>query len=497
MCGILGMAFENNYQHIAPNTYTGLMHHQHRGSDSAGMAIERLDGTYQIVKGPGTLDAVFLHKSSLRSKTWEGALSVAQVRYSTAGVDFENPLSVEQGRLASQPFIGDFRGKKFFLTYNGNLTPSCYKELYQKLYKRDSDEEWEDRSPKVDTELIVKLIEVSRRETFLDALLKDLCPTLRGAFCFIILYDNALYAIRDRHGFRPLELGKHKYGYTVSSEDNICDRRKFPGSEKIRSIQPGECLVLERKENGAISVTSHQWKTVREEKMHFCQFELVYFKRFDSTHNGKTLAYLRHQLGKQLARECPPPPNIDIVMGVPDSGCAAAWGYAEEAKLPYDQRGLQRLHNTGRSFIEPVHFLRKEGIEMKLAVIPEFVQGKSILVGDDSIVRGTVSARIVYLLKDAGAREVHLRSSSPPVRHGCWYGIDTFRIEKELIAKDTPDLPTIIQKINQEIMLHYGCNYTLDSLGYISLEGMESVWRREGITEGLCNACWTGNYPED
>lgn len=496
MCGIIGMAFENNYDQVAPNTYTSLYHQQHRGADSAGIAVEREDGSYQIQKGPGTLDYVFAHKSAFRSKEWVGALSVGQVRYSTSGVDYEDPFSVEQANLAAQPFKGDFRGKKFFMVYNGNLTPDCCDELHKKLYKQEFNEEWTERNPRVDTELIAKTIELSRREIFLDAVLKDMCPNLRGAFSIILLYDGGLYVIRDRHGFRPCELGKHKYGYVLSSEDNVCDRRKFPGNSKIRSIRPGECLVIQKMEDGSFTLTSHQWKQTPEEKQHFCQFELVYFKRFDSSHNGKSLAYLRDKLGKQLARECPPPPNIDIVLGVPDSGCAAAWGYAEELKIPYDQRGLQRLHNTGRSFLEPVHFLRKEGIEMKLTVIPEFLEGKNIVVVDDSVVRGNVISRIVYLLKDAGAREVHFRVSSPPVIHGCWYGIDTYRIEDELIARQSKDINEIIRRINQQVLLQYGCSYTLDSLSYISLEGMEKTWKQEGIREGLCNACWTGNYPE-
>lgn len=371
------------------------------------------------------------------------------------------------------------------MSYNGNLIPRYVAELYRELYDRGYCNDFMQRDSWVDTELIVKAIECSEEDSFEKAII-DVCKKLRGAFSLLFLCDGALYAIRDTYGFRPLEIGHNQYGYLVASEDNIFE--KFPGGRKIRSVEPGECVIFSKMGN---SVSMSSYFFAASSSTHFCQFEQVYFSRMDSTLGGERVFLQQEKLGRMLAKECPPPVNVDIVLGVPDSGIGAAYGYALETGIRYDQRGLVRIHG-GRTFLEPVNDLRRQGVEFKLVAISEFVVDKVVVVVDDSIVRGNVSPRVAHMLKKAGAREVHMRVSSPPIRFGCWYGIDTYRIEKELIAKDLPDVELIRLKINDVIQQRYGERFILDSLDYLSLEGMKSTWRGK---EGLCDACWTGNYP--
>lgn len=494
MCGVVGAAFSRNPEIIAPTLYTCLYHLQHRGQDSAGMVIKRPDGSLKIHRRPGTIDRVFMNED-LKLPEWQGFLAIGHTRYSTSGVDFRDPRSIEEAERAAQPLVGNFHGERFALSYNGNLTPSCVAECHQALYNRGYGEDLLRRSSWVDTELIVKAIEASSEETFEGALFIDVFPQLRGAFSIVIFYKSTLYAVRDSHGFRPLEVGINQNGYLVASEDNVFT--KFPGGMKIRSVNPGETVVLRKKEQG-IELSSFYWK--KPIKTHFCQFETVYFSRFDSTHGGVRVFEQQEALGRVLARECPPPAYADMVFGVPDSGLDAGYGYALESGLRYEPRALRRLHGVGRTFIEPVSDLRKEGVEFKLVVIPELVRKKTVVVVDDSNVRGNVATRVVYLLKEAGAAEVHLRVSSPPVRFGCWYGIDTYRIEDELIARNSPPteannfspFESIRQAIGRSILKRYGKNYLPDSLHYLSLEGMKSTWKGK---EGLCDACWTGKYP--
>lgn len=486
MCGPAATITYKDPYRVAQFLYVCGYNLLHRGQDGSGMVVERFDGSYLLRKGPGTIDRVFLDVD-LRAPEWRGYAGLVHTRYATSGVDFKDPRSLEEYTRAAQPMTIDFRGKTAFLVYNGNLTPSYVRELHQEIFARDFHGEMNQREAWVDTELIVRAIEQSSANSFEDALLQDVCPRLRGAFSLIALYRGTLYAIRDTHGFRPLEIMEYDGGFVVASEDNMF--RKFPAGKKVRSVEPGECVIFSRKED-RVNMESIRWGT--SDRTHFCQFEQIYFLRFDSHADGGVVAAQRKELGRVLCRECPPPPNTDFVIGVPDSGQEAGYGCALEAGIPFDPLALKRLHGAGRTFIEPINDLRKEGVDFKLVAIPEFLEGKRIIVVDDSLVRGTVAARLVYILKEGGAREVHMRIASPPTTHGCLYGIDTFRIENELIARGVDMVEGIRQKINALIIERYGKAYILDSLCYISLAGMQSVWKGK---LGLCDACWTGNYP--
>lgn len=493
MCGVAGAIFDARPEVLAQWLYTLSYHLQHRGYDSAGMVIERPDGTYKYHKRPGTIDRAFIGED-LSSHEWHGYAGIAHVRYSTSGVNFRDTRKVEEALRAAQPYKGIFKGGPFFMSYNGNLTPSSVASLFSELYDRVFSSSIMQRGIWVDTELIVKAIENAKEDQFIEALF-NVCRRLQGAFSMIFLYEGMLYAIRDSHGFRPLEVGKCDFGYIVASEDSVFT--KFPNGKKMLSIAPGECMTIRKQDHTLLPITQTWDECIYPEysakhNTHFCQFEQVYFSRGDSTLGGERVMVQQERLGRALARECPPPLSADIVMGVPDSGVPAAYGYALESGIRYDQRGLQRLHGVGRTFLEPVHDLRVQGVDFKLSVIPEFLSEKIIVVVDDSIVRGNVTPRVVYLLKNAGAKEVHMRISSPPTRFGCTYGIDTFRIENELIARGIDAVEDIRKKINALIRERYKTPHELDSLGYLSLEGMKSTWKGK---EGLCDACWTGNYP--
>ncbi len=486
MCGVAGIIAYKDPDRVAQLLYVCGYNLLHRGQDGSGIVVERFDGSYLLRKGPGTIDRVFLD-INLRAPEWHGSTGLAHTRYATSGVDFNDPRSRKESTRAAQPMAIHFRGQAAFLVYNGNLTPSCIRELHREIFEHDFKEEMSQRGAWVDTELIVRAIEKSSADSFEAALFTDICPRLRGAFSLIILFGGKLYAIRDTHGFRPLEIGEYQGGYVVASEDNMFG--KFPGGKKVRSVEPGECVIFSRKEN-CVDMESVQWGA--SSCTHFCQFEQIYFLRFDSHANGGVVAAQRKELGRVLCRECPPPPCTDFVLGTPDSGQDAGYGYALEASIPFDPLALRRLHGAGRTFIEPVNDLRKEGVDFKLVAIPEFFEGKRVVVVDDSLVRGTVAARLVYILKESGAREVHIRVASPPTKHGCLYGIDTFRIENELIARGTNTAEEIRRRVNALVFERYDKRHILDSLCFISLAGMKSVWKGK---LGLCDACWTGDYP--
>lgn len=486
MCGLAGIITHKDPYRVAQFLYMCGYNLLHRGQDAGGMMVEHFDGSYILRKGPGTIDRVFLDVD-LRAPEWRGYAGLLHTRYATSGVDFKDPRSLEESTRAAQPMVIRFHGEDALLIYNGNLTPSYVHELHQEIFARDFQGEMNQREAWVDTELIVRAIEQSSARSLEAALIEDVCPRLRGAFALIVLYRGTLYAIRDTHGFLPLEIGKYDGGYVVASEDNVFG--SFPAGKKVRSVKPGECVIFSRRED-RVDMESIQWGT--SDRTHFCQFEQIYFLRFDSHTEGGVVAAERKELGRVLCRECPPPLGIDFVIGVPDSGQEAGYGYALEADIPFDPLALKRLHGAGRTFIEPVNDLRKEGVDFKLRAVPKFLEGKRVIVVDDSLVRGTVAARLVYILKESGAQEVHIRVASPPTRYGCWYGKDTNRIEDELLAKGVDTVEEILQKINALIIERYGKPYILDSLCFISLAGMQSVWKGK---LGLCDACWTGNYP--
>jgi len=316
-----------------------------------------------------------------------------------------------------------------------------------------------------DSEVVVHLIAQSRQSLLLDRIF-DAFNQVRGAFSITLLTDNGLVAARDPWGFRPLCLGRLKDGWVVASETCAFD---LIGAETVRDIEPGELVYIDDK--GLQSF--HPFPKV---KPAMCIFEHVYFARPDSKIYGNNVYTARRALGRQLAKESHVP--ADIVIAVPDSGVPAALGYAEAAHLPYEQ-GLIRNHYVGRTFIEPEQRIRHFGVKVKLNAVAEVLDGKRVVVVDDSIVRGTTSRKIVKMLRHAGAKEVHMRISSPPVISPCFYGIDT-PTKKELIGSTHS-----IEEIRKYI--------TADSLAYLSLEGLLAA--APGAGERYCTACFTENYP--
>ena len=314
-----------------------------------------------------------------------------------------------------------------------------------------------------DTELIVHLAARSRGETTVDRIV-DALRQVEGAYSMVILTPDELIAVRDPHGFRPLCVGLLKDSHVVASEPPAFH---LIGAEYVRDVRPGELIVIDRR--GLRSLSPFEPKPTR-----MCIFEYVYFARPDAELNGVSVYAVRKEMGRVLARE--QPADADLVIPVPDSGVASAMGFAKELDLPFEL-GLIRSHYVGRTFIEPAQSIRHFGVRLKLSPVRSLLEGKRVAVVDDSIVRGTTSRKIVKMLRDAGAREVHLRISSPPTRWPCFYGIDT-PSRGELIAS-SHDVAEI------------GRYITADSLGYLSVEGLHGAVGGQGF----CDACFSGDYP--
>ncbi|MGH7886082.1 MAG: amidophosphoribosyltransferase, partial [Thermodesulfobacteriota bacterium] len=347
--------------------------------------------------------------------------------------------------------------------HNGNLTNA--RSLRQELEIEGSIFQ-----STTDTEVIVHLIARSKEQTFLKRIIEALTKC-RGAYSLVFLTPKALIAARDPHGFRPLVLGEIDGSYVVASETSAFD---IIEAEYIREVEPGEVLIIN--EDGVKS-----FKPFPKLKQASCVFEYIYFSRPDSFVGERNVYQVRKEMGRQLAVEHPA--NADIVVAVPDSGVPAAMGYAEELGIPLEM-GLLRSHYIGRTFIQPQQAIRNLGVKLKLNAIKEVIKGKSVVVVDDSIVRGTTSRKIIKMIREAGAKEVHMRISSPPMKFSCYYGIDT-PIKSELIANTLE-----IDEIN-----HY---ITSDSLGYLSIKGILKAignYSPIGEKENFCLACFNGNYP--
>jgi amidophosphoribosyltransferase len=395
-----------------------------------------------------------------RLKYLPGTAAIGHVRYSTAG---------DSSKRNAQPIAADLAGGSVAVGHNGNLVNAV--ELRERL---EADGAIFQTSS--DTEAIVHLIARSRERTMPDRI-ADALRQVRGAYSLVFLTEDSVIAVRDPMGFRPLVLGKAKTQgketWIVSSE--TCGFELL-GAEFVRDIEPGEMVIIDA--NGIRS--EHPFA---KEQHHRCVFEWVYFARPDSTIDGRSVYRARERMGRRLAIEHAVP--ADVVIAVPDSGVAAAIGYSRESGIPYDQ-GLMRSHYMGRTFIEPSQQIRHFGVKLKLSPVREVLAGKRVVVVDDSIVRGTTSQKIVGMIRGAGAREVHMRISSPPTVGPCRYGIDTPTSEELIASAHSPE------QIRQFI--------TADSLGYLSPEGMfEAVngARGEGGQEGkgFCDACFSNNQP--
>lgn len=448
-CGVFGI-----YSHsddVALNTYWGLFALQHRGQESAGIVVS--DGKQmKIKKGMGLVADVF--KDGVADLN--GHIAIGHVRYSTTGASMA---------YNTQPLKVYFDGGNLALSHNGNLTNAG--QLRANLAKEGAV-----FTTTVDTEVVLTLIAYSARKNIEDRV-AEAVNQIKGAFGLLIMTDNKLIAVRDPYGFRPLCLGKMENGWCVASESCAFD---LVGAELVRDIKPGEMIVID---SDNAEPRSMMWAERQPKNTAHCIFEYVYFARNDSTIDGQSVYDSRIQMGRELAKETKDI-NPDIVISVPDSGTPAAVGYALEAGIPF-MEGLTKNRYVGRTFIQPTQKQRANAVRLKLNPVRSVVAGKSVVMVDDSIVRGTTSGKIVKLLKDAGAREVHVCISSPPVTDPCYYGIDTSE-RKELIAA---------RCTNDEICRYIGA----DSLHYISMDGMKRAIDKIN-PEGLCCACFSDGYPD-
>lgn len=442
-CGIFGIF---NHPEASNLTYLGLYALQHRGQEACGIVSS--DGRIlHAHKAMGLVADVFGNQQTF--SRLPGKAAIGHVRYSTAGSsDIKN----------TQPIMVEYSRGAIAVAHNGNIVNAqlirSELEAYGSIFQTS-----------MDTEIIVHLLATARDDSLVDRITSAL-ERVEGAYCLLFLTETRMIAVRDPHGFRPLCLGKQGGSYVVASESCALDLIE---AEFIREIEPGEMIVIDK--NGISSCMP--WKKVTPKP---CIFEFVYFARPDSYIFGKNVYMVRKEMGRQLAREHGV--EADIVIAVPDSGVPAAMGYAEEAGIPFEL-GLIRNHYVGRTFIEPQQSIRHFGVKIKLNPVREILQGKRVVIIDDSIVRGTTSRKIVKMVRNAGASEIHMRISSPPTSYPCYYGIDTPN-RKELISASHT-----IDEIRKYI--------TADSLGYLSQEGLSQSVGPENTT--ACRACFSGDYP--
>ncbi len=446
-CGIFGVWAPG--EEVAKLTFYGLYALQHRGQESAGIATstgERIT----VYKDMGLVSQVFTEADLA---TLVGELAIGHCRYSTTG---------SSNWVNAQPTLRPTKYGTLALAHNGNLTNTG--ELAQALEKLGTEKETKERGATTDTELMTALI-AAQDENNVEASAIAVMPMLEGAFSLVFMDETTLYAARDRHGVRPLVIGKLERGWVVASETAALD---IVGASFVREVEPGEFIAID--ENG---IRSKRWATSDPKG---CLFEYVYLARPDTAIAGRGIHATRVAIGQQLAKEAPA--IADLVIPVPESGTPAAIGYAKESGIPYGA-GLVKNAYVGRTFIQPSQTIRQLGIRLKLNPLREIIEGKRIVVVDDSIVRGNTQRAIVRMLREAGAREIHVRISSPPVKWPCFYGID-FASRAELIANGLD-----IEEVRRSI--------GADSLSYVSLEGLISA--TQIAADNLCQACFTGEYP--
>ena len=447
-CGVFGVW---GHPDAARLTYFGLHALQHRGQEGAGI-VSNDDGHLHGHRGLGLLTQVFSNEKVMDRLT--GNRAIGHVRYATAGSGSVDNI---------QPFLFRFHDGDVALAHNGNLTncTSLRNSLEDKgsIFHSNSD-----------TEILMHLIRHSSKATFMDRL-KEALQTVHGGFAYLLLTQDSLIGATDPNGFRPLSLGRMKNGaYVLASETCALD---IVRAEFIRDIEPGEIIVINDDGYTIEQYTKHVQHAV-------CSMEFIYFARPDSNIYGINVHSVRKRMGARLAKESPV--EADMVIGVPNSSLSAAAGYAETSGIP-NEMGLIKNQYVARTFIQPTQELREQGVRMKLSAVRGVVAGKRVIVIDDSIVRGTTSKRIVQLLREAGAKEVHMRISSPPLKYPCFYGID-IQTTKELIAAKHS-----VEEIREYI--------DADSLAFLSLDGLvESIGlKKPAPYGGLCVAYFNGDYP--
>jgi len=444
MCGIVGIYDKGNIN-AANAAYYALVAMQHRGQESAGIAINN-DGIITCYKDMGFVNEVFDDRILSLLK---GDMAIGHVRYSTAGASFA---------ANAQPIVIKYKNGNLALAHNGSLVNADY-------LRGQLEDQGMIFSTTTDTEVIAALIAKNYKEDIIEAI-KSMMDIIKGSYALTILTDNKLIGVRDGFGIRPLVLGKLENGYVLASESCALDT---VGAQFVRDVRPGEIVVIDKDEMKSIDHITNLPKKL-------CLFEHIYFARPDSIIDGVSMYKARENAGRILAKE--QPAIADTVLSVPDSGTPAAIGYANESGIPYSI-GLIKNRYVGRTFIQPTQSMRELGVKLKLNPLKENINGKRVVIVDDSIVRGTTSKKIVQALRDAGATEVHVRVSSPPVIGPCHYGIDTPTVE-ELIGGT---------KTIESIRKYIGA----DSLGYLSLEGLLAAVGSKG--EGFCTACLNGDYP--
>ena len=443
-CGVVGIY---GVEHAARVAYMALQSLQHRGQQGCGIAAVGSDGSIRIHKEAGLVKDVFGEDELAGLEGWS---CIGHVRYPTTKVG---------GRENLQPFGITGKIGRFALAHNGNIVNAEEVKLAMEsrghLFSSTSD-----------SELFGHLIGVGPISQGWAANIGHAANQLDGAYATVVLTEDALYACRDKYGFRPLSLGRLENGYVVASETCALS---LIGAEFIRDVEPGELLVI-----NADGVHSHHFSTERKHRM--CSMEYIYFARPDSVIEGCCVHTFRKRSGALLYEECPT--KADLVTYVPESGMSAAIGYSEAGKIPL-QMGLLKNMYVARTFIQPTQAMRNLGVRMKLSPMRSIVKDKSVVVVDDSIVRGTTSKQLVQMLRDAGAREVHMRIASPKYAWPCFYGIDT----------GTRDQLIAAQMSEQEICEFIGA----DSLYYLSEEALFKASERKE----LCTACFGGGYPTD
>lgn len=446
MCGIFGIY---NNDEAAKLTYLGLYALQHRGQESAGIISS--DGKRFFSKIATGLVADVFTKDELNKL--KGFCAIGHVRYSTAG---------SSNLTNAQPFAINFSGGNLAIAHNGNLCNA-------KLLKTKLEKEGSIFQTSSDSEVFLHLIAKSKKKNIEQKII-DALSYIKGAYSLLFLLKNKLIAVRDPLGFRPLCIGKLKNSYIVSSESCVFD---LIGAKYVREIAPGEIVSIY---NGKIQSI----KFCKNKKNAFCIFEFIYFSRPDSKVFGKSVYIVRKNLGKQLALESKIEggENADVVISVPDSANAAAVGFSENSKIPYEI-GFIRNHYIGRTFIEPRQEIRDFRVRIKYNPVGETLYQKNVVLVDDSIVRGTTSKKLIKMLRKVGVKKIHHRIGSPPIKYPCFYGIDTPKISELIAAKKTVDE---IKKFFDD-----------DALYYISIDGLIKATGMK--KEDFCLACFTGDYP--
>ena len=443
-CGIFGIY---NQKEAVSLTVLGLHSLQHRGQESAGIVSFKNNALYHH-KGTGLVNDVF------KGISIEGNIAIGHVRYSTTG---------DQRYENIQPLIANTSLGKISIAHNGNITNS-------KILKKELANHGQIFQSTTDTEFILSLLSLNNKDT-IEQRFVDFSSKLEGAYSLLIIKNNKLIGVRDPYGFRPLVIGKYNKSFIITSETCALD---IIGAKYVRDIEPGEIVSISEKGIESRKINSKN----KQEK--FCVFEFIYFMRPNSIFQNKSVSNIREKIGSELAKENGV--EADVVIPVPDIGIHAAIGYSETSKIPFKQ-GIIRSHYMGRTFIEPKINIRNLNVNMKLSINKFYIKNKKIILIDDSIVRGTNMKKIVGMLKDGGAKEIHVRIASPPFISPCYYGIDT-PTKQELVAS---------KKSLKYLTKYFNC----DTLKYISIEGLYKAFYNGQILKGekhYCDSCFTEEY---